>query len=65
MSQSNTTKNANTGSHKAARSRIRKRLGDKLTNQIIGIVISGILIFLLLTVTSCRKACEDFERIDL
>ncbi len=37
---------------------------DHLAAQLI-LLAAGILIFLLLTVFSCRKACEDFERIDL
>ena len=29
------------------------------------LLAAGIFIFLLLTVLSCRRACEQFERIDL
>ena len=29
------------------------------------LLAAGILVFLLLTLLSCRRACEDFERIDL
>ena len=48
MSQSSQTKTDKRAASHAAESRIRKRLDDKLTKQIIGIVISGILIFVLL-----------------
>lgn len=37
---------------------------DHIASQLI-LFAAGILVFLLLTVLSCRKACEDFERIDL
>ena len=37
---------------------------DDLAMQLI-LLAAGIFIFLLLTVLSCRRACEQFERIDL
>ena len=37
---------------------------DHLALQLV-LLAAGILIFLLMTLSSCRKACKDFERIDL
>ena len=37
---------------------------DHLVIQLI-LLAAGMIVFLLLTVLSCRRACEDFERIDL
>ena len=37
---------------------------EKITIQIV-LLLAGAAVFLLLTVFSCRKACADFERIDL
>ncbi len=37
---------------------------DHMAAQLV-LLMAGILIFLLLTFLSCRKACEDFEKIDL
>jgi hypothetical protein len=37
---------------------------DDIAVQLL-LLAAGILIFVMLTVSSCRKACEDFERIDL
>lgn len=37
---------------------------DNVIIQIV-LLIAGILIWLLMTVLSCRKACRDFEKIDL
>ena len=37
---------------------------DHIASQLI-LLVAGILIYLLLTFLSCRRACSDFERIDL
>lgn len=37
---------------------------DHIASQLI-LLAAGILVFLLLTFLSCRRACEDFERTDL
>lgn len=37
---------------------------DHLVIQLL-LLAAGMIVFLLLTVLSCRRACEDFERIDL
>ena len=39
--------------------------GTEYIGQQVILLATGILIFLLMTLLSCRKACADFERIDL